>query len=75
MMRCGPLLHLLSHRYSLGEVAQNHEGIVEALRRRDPAAAQRALRRDLSQAMHVIAPQLDPEAGEDAAGHPGPPPP
>ena len=75
MMRCGPLLHLLSHKYSLGEVAQNHEGIVEALRRRDPAAAQRALRRDLSQAMPVIAPPLAPAAGEDAAGHPGPPPP
>lgn len=58
MLRFGPLMHL-SRRYSFEKVARNHARLVDALRRRDPAAAQRALRRDLSQTLHVIAPQLD----------------
>ncbi len=67
-------MHLLSHRYSLGDVARNHEGLVDALRRGDPAAARRALQRDLSQAMEVIAPQLGPGAGEGDADDPEPSP-
>lgn len=60
-MRIGPLMHLHFLEYDQMEVAGNHAAIIDALRNHNPAAAQRALQRDLSAAARGISRLLSPD--------------
>jgi DNA-binding GntR family transcriptional regulator len=57
-VRSGPTLHFHLHGYGIDQVTDNHDALVAALGRHDAKGAERALRRDLSEAAKVIAPQL-----------------
>lgn len=57
-MRIGPIMQLHMHGYGVGDVADSHERLIEAIRRGDVRSATRALERDLTVASRVIAPSL-----------------
>jgi DNA-binding GntR family transcriptional regulator len=57
-MRIGPSMHLHAQGYDIAEVAETHQRLVDALKRNDSKAAERALRHDLTQAVKAISPRL-----------------
>ncbi len=72
-MRIGPTLHVDTLFGDGRPVVKNHERIIEALRHRDGAAAERALVRDLTEAAEVIMPRLSKgRSGADEGDPPRP---
>jgi DNA-binding GntR family transcriptional regulator len=59
-MRIGPSMHLHARGYGLAQVIDNHRRLIEALRNNDSRAAERALQRDLGEAVKAIEVWLRP---------------
>ncbi len=57
-VRIGPSMHLYLQSYKVSDVVNNHGRIIAALKRHDPEGAAAALRKDLNEAIKVIAPRL-----------------
>lgn len=57
-VRIGPSMHLYMQSYQVADVVNNHSRIVAALKKHDSEAASAALRKDLNEAIKVIAPRL-----------------
>lgn len=57
-MRIGPVMHLHMQDYGVGDVADSHGRLIDAIKRKDARGATRALERDLLEASKVIAPKL-----------------
>lgn len=59
-MMIGPSMYLHDQGYSRPQVYQCHSSLVDALRAKDPVAAEHALAMDLKQAVETISPMLRP---------------
>ena len=57
-VRIGPSMHLYMQSYQVADVVNNHARIITALKKQDREAAESALRKDLNEAIKVIAPRL-----------------
>jgi len=65
-VRIGPSMHLYMQSYKVSDVVNNHSRIVTALKKHDSVAAAAALRKDLNEAIKVIAPRLPTISAERA---------
>jgi DNA-binding GntR family transcriptional regulator len=57
-VRIGPSLHYYPGGYEEADTLAKHNDIIDALARRDPAAAERAVIRDLENGAQLIMPRL-----------------